>query len=90
MRARDLSFDCVEVVDDQRVFHWRNRGHGLLFIRCENQFWLGAFNQWVRGSVLEDWRQRHVDVIANHLMEGCADYLAQRLRHFSSFTGEQV
>lgn len=44
---------------------------------------LGAFNQWVRGTALEDWRNRHVDIVADHLMQGAADYINQRLRHFA-------
>ncbi len=31
---------------------------------------LGAFNQWVKGTSLENWRNRHVDEIAVKLMEG--------------------
>lgn len=33
---------------------------------------LGAFNQWVRGTRLESWRQRHVDRIGEMLMEGAS------------------
>lgn len=40
---------------------------------------LGAFNQWVKGSSFENWRNRHVDEVAERLMEGCADYLQHRL-----------
>ncbi|MGG1946947.1 PfaD family polyunsaturated fatty acid/polyketide biosynthesis protein [Trinickia sp. NRRL B-1857] len=36
---------------------------------------LGAFNQWVKGTPLEDWRQRHVDTIALALMNATARYL---------------
>ncbi|MGV7002860.1 ACP S-malonyltransferase [Priestia megaterium] len=39
---------------------------------------LGAFNQWVRGTVLEDWRARHVDEIADKLMKETAVLLNQR------------
>lgn len=44
---------------------------------------LGAFNQWVKGSPLEDWRNRHVDRVAGHLMQGCADYMNDRFRAFT-------
>jgi trans-AT polyketide synthase/acyltransferase/oxidoreductase domain-containing protein len=44
---------------------------------------LGAFNQWVKGTSLEDWRKRHVDAVAGHLMQGCAEYMTERLRAFS-------
>ncbi|MBA2710967.1 MAG: PfaD family polyunsaturated fatty acid/polyketide biosynthesis protein [Tatlockia sp.] len=36
---------------------------------------LGAFNQWVKGSSLENWRNRHVDKIAEKLMYATADWL---------------
>lgn len=39
---------------------------------------LGAFNQWVKGSELESWRHRHVDQIAERIMQGAADYLSQQ------------
>ncbi|MEV7775547.1 PfaD family polyunsaturated fatty acid/polyketide biosynthesis protein [Kitasatospora sp. NPDC086791] len=38
---------------------------------------LGAFNQWVKGTPLEDWRNRHVDRIADDLMRGAADILTE-------------
>lgn len=40
---------------------------------------LGAFNQWVKGTPLENWRNRHVDLIGKQLMEETAGLLAQRL-----------
>jgi trans-AT polyketide synthase/acyltransferase/oxidoreductase domain-containing protein len=43
---------------------------------------LGAFNQWVKGTALEDWRNRHVDIVADHVMQACADYMNQRVRVF--------
>ncbi len=39
---------------------------------------LGAFNQWVKGTALENWRNRHVDEIAEKLMQETADVLNQR------------
>ncbi|GAB2579577.1 ACP S-malonyltransferase [Dyella jejuensis] len=36
---------------------------------------LGAFNQWVKGTALEAWTQRHVDQIAVTLMQATAEYL---------------
>ncbi|WP_437643509.1 ACP S-malonyltransferase [Sorangium sp. So ce362] len=44
---------------------------------------MGAFNQWVRDTVLESWRGRHVDVIAERLMQASADLLDRRLRALS-------
>ncbi|MEU3838579.1 ACP S-malonyltransferase [Streptomyces sp. NPDC028635] len=39
---------------------------------------IGAFNHVVRGTALENWRDRHVDLIAEHLMTGAAALLARR------------
>lgn len=36
---------------------------------------LGAFNQWVKGSDIESWRNRHVDEIGLRLMECAANLL---------------
>lgn len=41
---------------------------------------LGAFNQWVRGSELESWRNRHVDTIAEKMMQATAELLTSRAR----------
>ncbi|WP_316187487.1 MULTISPECIES: PfaD family polyunsaturated fatty acid/polyketide biosynthesis protein [unclassified Bradyrhizobium] len=40
---------------------------------------LGAFNQWVRGSDIENWRQRYVADIAERIMNGAAQLLGDRL-----------
>lgn len=40
---------------------------------------IGAFNRFVRGTALADWRLRHVDVVADLLMRGAADVLRDRL-----------
>ncbi len=39
---------------------------------------MGAFNQWVKGTPLADWRNRHVDEIGARLMSGAAAMLTQR------------
>ncbi len=39
---------------------------------------LGAFNQWVKGTALEDWRNRHVDEIAVKLLTETLALLQQR------------
>ncbi|WP_025701752.1 ACP S-malonyltransferase [Paenibacillus forsythiae] len=36
---------------------------------------LGAFNQWVKGTELENWRNRHADRIGEKLMEEIAEQL---------------
>ncbi len=41
---------------------------------------LGAFNQWVKGTKLESWRNRHVDEIGLKLMEETASLLEDRIR----------
>ena len=41
---------------------------------------LGAFNQWVKGTELDDWRERHVDEIAAKLMSETAELLSQRFQ----------
>ncbi len=43
---------------------------------------LGAFNQWVLGTGLEDWRQRRVADIAESIMEGAAEVLSSRMAGF--------
>jgi trans-AT polyketide synthase/acyltransferase/oxidoreductase domain-containing protein len=40
---------------------------------------LGAFNQWVKGSELESWRKRHVDQIAEKLMQETANLLSSQI-----------
>jgi len=42
----------------------------------------GAFNQWVKGTELEDWRRRHPDQIGEKLMHETADYLNRRFQAF--------
>lgn len=41
---------------------------------------LGAFNQWVKGTELENWRNRHVDEIGIKLMNETAIILNKRFR----------
>lgn len=41
---------------------------------------LGAFNDWVRATPLENWRNRRVATIADTLMTACAERLDQGLR----------
>ncbi|WP_437627955.1 ACP S-malonyltransferase [Sorangium sp. So ce1151] len=44
---------------------------------------LGALNQWVKGTELESWRNRHVDVIALRLMESTAALLARVAQRYA-------
>lgn len=41
---------------------------------------LGAFNQWVKGTPMENWRNRHVDEIADKLMQATAEFLNERFQ----------
>lgn len=43
---------------------------------------MGAFNQWVRGTDLEHWQARHVDVVAERLMAAASALLVQRCARF--------
>lgn len=40
---------------------------------------LGAFNQWVKGTALESWKNRHVAEISKKMMDEAAILLSQRL-----------
>ncbi len=42
---------------------------------------LGAFNAWVAGSPLADWRNRHADDIASLLTMGAANYINKQTLH---------
>lgn len=44
---------------------------------------LGAFNRLVAGTPLRDWRNRHVDAVADLLMDGAARVLEGTLRSWS-------
>ncbi len=45
---------------------------------------LGAFNQWVKGTSLEDWRNRHVDEIGVMLMQQTAQLLNERFQRLTA------
>jgi trans-AT polyketide synthase/acyltransferase/oxidoreductase domain-containing protein len=40
---------------------------------------MGALNAWLAGTALADWRARHVDVLAERLMDGAAQVMSARL-----------
>lgn len=42
---------------------------------------LGAFNQWVKNTSLESWRNRHVDQIAEKLMHETAELLSAKINN---------
>lgn len=41
---------------------------------------LGAFNQWVKGTSLESWKARHVDLIGEKLMKEAVDLFQKRVK----------
>ena len=41
---------------------------------------MAAANRWLKGTPLEDWRRRHVDGLADRLMEEAAQLFDERLR----------
>jgi len=43
---------------------------------------LGSFNQWVKGTELEHWSERHVDRIAIKIMDAAAEHLARSYARF--------
>lgn len=45
---------------------------------------LGAFNQWVKGTYLEKWRNRHVDEMGIKIMNEAAMLLNKRFVSFNS------
>ena len=45
---------------------------------------LGAFNQWVKGTPLEKWQNRHVDEIGKKMMQAAAEILTRRLAQLSA------
>lgn len=45
---------------------------------------LGAFNQWVKGTPLESWRNRRVADIAELIMQGAAAWLNRRFVEFAT------
>jgi trans-AT polyketide synthase/acyltransferase/oxidoreductase domain-containing protein len=51
---------------------------------------LGAFNQWVKGTKLESWRNRHVDQIGKKLMEATAGQLEGMLKSLQSTSPKTV
>lgn len=45
---------------------------------------LGSFNQWVKGTPLEDWNNRHVDEIATKIILEAAEVLNRRFQEIRS------
>jgi trans-AT polyketide synthase/acyltransferase/oxidoreductase domain-containing protein len=68
---------------------WANAG--LADRKVDYQVWcgpaMGAFNEWAKGSFLEDAKQRRVAVVARNLLAGAA---ALTQAHFRRLRGEAV
>jgi trans-AT polyketide synthase, acyltransferase and oxidoreductase domains len=45
---------------------------------------LGSFNQWMKGTELENWRNRHVDDISIRILNGAGELLNRKFRELSS------
>ncbi|MEQ7053652.1 ACP S-malonyltransferase [Paenibacillaceae sp. P-4] len=45
---------------------------------------LGSFNQWVKGTSLENWRNRHVDEIGHMMMKETAQLLQSRFNQLTN------
>ena len=50
---------------------------------------LGAFNQWVKGTELESWRNRHVDEIGKKLMKATAVLLEKTLNNINGLSNKK-
>ncbi|MBH8605513.1 ACP S-malonyltransferase [Thermoactinomyces sp. CICC 10522] len=50
---------------------------------------LGSFNQWVKGTPLENWRNRHVDEIGIRLLDETARVLTERFGRLFSASAVQ-
>jgi trans-AT polyketide synthase, acyltransferase and oxidoreductase domains len=44
---------------------------------------LGAFNQWVKGTSLTKWQNRHVDEMGIKLMSEISELMVKRFRQFA-------
>ncbi|MEV0442349.1 enoyl-CoA hydratase/isomerase [Streptomyces spectabilis] len=51
---------------------------------------LGAFNTWVRGTDLEPWRGRRVDVVAERLLRGTAALLTERMAAYGALAADST
>ncbi|MBY0232660.1 MAG: PfaD family polyunsaturated fatty acid/polyketide biosynthesis protein [Gemmataceae bacterium] len=68
---------------------WANSGEPSR--KVDYQVWcgpaMGAFNEWTRGSYLEDWRERRVADVARELMHGAC---VRTRQHFARLNGEAI
>lgn len=50
---------------------------------------MGAFNQWVKGSKYENWRNRHVDEVGMLLMKGAAKIIENKIKILQGLTSAE-
>jgi trans-AT polyketide synthase, acyltransferase and oxidoreductase domains len=50
---------------------------------------LGAFNQWVKGTSVENWRNRHVAQIGEKLMQGTAKLISQKMNELHKISAKE-
>ncbi len=70
---------AIKGIEDQKVDYQIHCGPAL-----------GAFNQWVKGTELENWQFRHVDQIAEKLMQETAQLLTKRLKQYESLSQNHI
>jgi len=51
---------------------------------------LGAFNQWVKGTSLESWRNRGVVDIAERIMRGAAEVMSKKCAEVFPLSGHEI
>ncbi len=51
---------------------------------------MGAFNQWVKGTSLKDWRNRHVDAIAEKMIQETAVIFNQQYAAMYGYKPEKI
>ena len=68
---------------------WANAGEPTR--KLDYQVWcgpaMGAFNEWARGSYLEDWRERRVATVARELLFGAC---VRTRQHLARLQGEDL
>lgn len=69
--------------------HWAKDGRSDRMV--DYQIWcgpaMGSFNQWVKGSFLEDPANRKVTTVARNILEGAASIISYNLQRFC---GEEI
>ncbi|MEV8474411.1 ACP S-malonyltransferase [Streptomyces sp. NPDC051173] len=94
-RGRDAEITQAEAQPKQKmalVFRWyffhttrlamAGDGSGKVNYQIQTGPALGAFNQWVAGTDMEPWRNRHVDRIGLMLLEGAAEHIESAMRNW--------